>query len=150
MGETTRLTFRRLTIYDADAAALHDLLCFGEHDAWSREAFFYAAKSFRNEFLVAELDGKIIACAGAVIHSDTAEIQTLSVDPNFHGRGIGKIMLTKLIEAVKNRGATFVILEVRPSNTTAIKLYDSFGFQIVDRIKNFYDDEDAWIMAREF
>ncbi len=150
MGETTRLTFRKLTIADADAAALHDLLCFGEHDAWSREAFFYAAKSSRSEFFVAELDGRIIACAGAAIHSDTAELQTLSVDPNFRGRDIGRIMLTKLIEAVIKRGATFVILEVRPSNTTAIKLYKDFGFQIVDRIENFYGDEDALVMAREF
>ena len=149
MGETS-LTFRKLTIDDADAVALHDFICFGEHDAWSREEFFYAAKSPRNEFFVAESEGRIIACAGAAIHSDTAELQTLSVDPNFRGRDLGSIMLIKLLRAVIKRGATFVILEVRPSNTTAIKLYKDFGFQIVDRIENFYGDEDAWVMAQEF
>ena len=122
---------------------------FGETDSWSAEYFFYAAQNERSEFLVVEADGKIIACAGADLFTDAAEIVSFAVDPDKRRLGIGTRLLATLIETVKQCGATFLILEVRPSNTTAIKLYEKFGFQIVDREENYYCDEDAWIMARE-
>ncbi len=150
MGEKARLIFRKLTIEDAAAAEELDLKCFGELDACGRNYFLHAARDERREFWVAELDGKIIACAGAEMNSDTAEIETLSVDPEYRRRGFGKMILIKLLGAIRKRGATFVILEVRPSNFPAIELYKGFGFQIVECEKDYYFDEDAWIMARDF
>ena len=137
MGETARLTFRRLTTDDADIAAELDLKCFGTRDACNQKYFFNVAQDERREFLVAEKDGKIIACAGAEI-------------ADYRRQGIATILLIKLLGAIKRRGATFIILEVRPSNKSAIALYKGFGFQIVEREKDYYWNEDAWIMARDF
>lgn len=150
MGKEARLDFRKLTAADAEAATELDLKCFGAKDACSREYFLDAARDERKEFLIAERDGKIIACAGAEINSDTAEIESLAVDPENRRQGIATILLIKLLGAIKKRGATFIILEVRPSNRAAIELYKGFGFQIVEREENYYEDEDAWIMARDF
>ena len=46
----------------------------------------------------------------------------------------------------------FLTLEVRPSNTAAIALYEGFGFEEVGRRKNYYDlpKEDALILTRYF
>ena len=149
MGTTARLACRKMTIADADSVAALDLKSFGDSDAWSAEYFFYAAQNERAEFLVVESDRKIVACAGADIFADAAEIVSFAVDPDRRNQGIGTRLLAKLIEVVKNRGASVFILEVRPSNKVAIKLYEKFGFQIVDREENYYWDEDAWIMAKE-
>lgn len=149
MGEAARLNFRKLTSDDAESVADLDLRCFGA-DACSREYFFQVAQDERFEFWVAESDGKIIACAGAETDSDTAEIESLAVELDYRRRGIGKILLMKLIDAVRERGVTFIVLEVRPSNMAAIELYKGFGFQIVERAEDYYQDEDAWIMARDF
>ena len=149
MGTTARLACRKMTIDDADAVAALDLKSFGDADSWSAEYFFYAAKNEHAEFLVVEADGKIVACAGADIFTDAAEVVSFAVDPDKRRQGIGTKLLAALIEAVKNRGASLLILEVRPSNKIAIKLYEKFGFQIVDREENYYFDEDARIMARE-
>ena len=149
MGEKARLNVRKLTTDDAQVAAELDLKCFGARDACSRDYFFNVAQDSRQEFLVAELDGKIIACAGAEIANDTAEIESLAVAPEYRRIGIAKILLAKLLGAIQKRGANFVVLEVRPSNKAAIELYKGFGFQIVEREKNYYWNEDAWIMARE-
>ena len=48
-----------------------------------------------------------------------------------------------------NEGAESVSLEVRPSNTAAIALYNSMGFEEVGLRKNFYRDpvEDALILT---
>ena len=149
MGETTRLVFREMTVDDVTAAAELDRQCFGERDAWSCEDFFFAAKYPYCDFFVAELNGKIVACAGVEFFQDGAEIQSLAVAPKCRGQGIGTYLLMMLIDAVKRRGLKTIILEVRPSNTAAIKLYENFGFQVVDRLKNFYLDEDALIMLRD-
>ena len=149
MGETARLNVRSLTTDDADFAAALDSKCFGK-EACSHEYFLNAAQDEQREFLVAELDGKIIACAGAEITYDTAEIESLAVAPEYRRRGVAKILLAELLATLLKRGVTFILLEVRPSNTAAIKLYKKFNFQIVEREKNYYDDEDAWIMAKDF
>ena len=150
MGKEARLDFRKLTVADAEAVTELDLKCFGAKDACSCEYFLDAAQDERKEFLIAERGGKIIACAGAEINSDTAEIESLAVDPENRRQGIATILLIKLLGSIKKRGATFIILEVRPSNKVAIELYKGFGFQIVEREENYYEDEDAWIMARDF
>ena len=149
MGEEAQTDFRKLTTADAEVAAELDSKCFGS-EACGREYFFRAAQDERQEFWVAERDGKVIACAGAELDSDTAEIESLAVDPEYRRQGIATILLLKLLDAIKKRGATFFVLEVRPSNKAAIALYKSFGFQIVEREKDYYSDEDAWIMAKDF
>lgn len=146
MGKTT---FRKMTREDVDAVTELDFKSFGD-GAWSREDFLDMAQDEDGEFIVAERDGKIIACTGALIDLDEAEIQTLAVAPEYRRQGIGLMILIQLILAIKRRGITFVFLEVRPSNMGAIKLYEGFGFQTVDRVKNFYGDEDALIMVRDF
>ncbi|MBR2733479.1 MAG: ribosomal protein S18-alanine N-acetyltransferase [Selenomonadaceae bacterium] len=151
MGKTPRITFRKLMPDDAATCAALDFRSFGEHDAWDRQDFFEAAINADFEFIVAERYRQIVGCAGAEIFIDgVAEIDSIAVDPNYQGQGIGKQLFIRLLKAVIKRGATFVVLEVRPSNTAAFKLYESMGFEIIDRVKNFYVDEDAWIMAREF
>ena len=149
MGEKARTDFRKLTQADAEVAAALDSKCFGR-EACNREYFYHAAQNERQEFWVAEREGKVIACAGAEINSDTAEIESLAVDPEYRRQGVATILLIKLLDAIKMRGATFIVLEVRPSNKAAIALYKSFGFQIVEREKDYYSDEDAWIMAKDF
>ena len=143
MGEKARLNVRKLTTDDAEIAAELDLKCFGARDACRREYFYRVAQDERREFLVAELDGKIIACAGAEIDNDTAEIESLAVAPEYRRIGVAKILLAKLLGVIMKRGATFIVLEVRPSNKAAIELYKSFDFQIVEREKNYYWNEDA-------
>ena len=145
-----KLIFRPMTQGDAEIAAALDLRCFGARDACSQKYFFNVAQDERQEFLVAEYDGKLIACAGAEIFNDTAEIESLAVTPEYRRLGAAKILLAKLLGAITKRGATFIVLEVRPSNKAAIELYKNFGFQIVEREKDYYWNEDAWIMAREF
>ena len=145
-----QITFRKLLRDDAEAAAALDLKSFGERDAWTSDYFFYAAQNEQAIFLVAELDGKLVACIGADIFTDAAEIVSFAVDPDCRRQGIGTKIFSALIKSVLKRGATLVILEVRPSNTAAINLYEKFGFQIVDREENYYLDEDAWIMARDY
>ena len=80
-----------------------------------------------------------------------AHILNLCVGEAWRGRGIGTRLLGALIErAAAAMGEAF--LEVRPSNTTAIRLYQSLGFQQVGMRRGYYQApsgrEDAAVLKR--
>ena len=140
------IEFRKMTPDDADAVAELELRCFAM--PWSRADFFREFQNELAEYVVGELDKKIVAYAGAWVTFEQAEVMHIAVEPELRGQGIGTLIFGELIKAVKERGATSITLEVRPSNVAAIKLYESFGLKSVGRRKGYYLDngEDALIM----
>ena len=68
-------------------------------------------------FTVAELDGKVVGCCALeVIWSDLAEIKSLAVDKDHTGKGIGKMLVTAVIEKARQFGLPRVFaLTLRPS-----------------------------------
>ena len=60
--------------------------------------------------------------------------------------------MEKLMEVAKDHRAEMMILEVRPSNPKAIKLYQDLGFNEIGNRKAYYPAkkgrEDAIVMAR--
>ena len=139
-----------MTEDDIDALVAIEKKCFGKRDAWRRSAFIDATWRTNSIFLVAELDRQIVGCAGAEITSNAAEIQTVSVDPTHHGRGFGTKLFAELLAAIRARGATMAYLEVRTGNTPAIDLYEKFGFRVMTSLENFYHNEDALVMFKNF
>lgn len=83
-----------------------------------------------------------------------AHILTIVVYAFSRGKGIGKTMLSHLLQLAKGHKVSQVLLEVRPSNKIAINLYHALGFNEVGIRPNYYpaDEgrEDALIMALTF
>ena len=81
-----------------------------------------------------------------------AHILNISVDPAEQKQGIGRKMLEHLIEHARGRAKT-IFLEVRPSNTHAIALYEDVGFNEIGIRKGYYPAEngreDAIMLALE-
>ena len=146
MGETSEITFRKMTAEDSDAVAEIEIKSFSL--PWKREDFWHEAQNKNAEYIVGILDEKIVAYAGAWISFNEAEVMNVAVDENFRGQGIGKKIFAELIKVCVKRGANAITLEVRPSNSAAIRLYEKFGLKSVGRRKNYYDKptEDALIM----
>lgn len=69
---------------------------------------------------------------------DEGYIANLAVRKDFRRQGVAKALLEKVIETAKENDLSFVTLEVRESNTSAINLYKSFGFSKQGVRKNFY------------
>lgn len=81
-----------------------------------------------------------------------AHLLNICIDPNWQSRGLGRVMLEHVLRQAGREGADQIFLEVRPSNTAAINLYEDMGFIEVGRRKGYYPDEqgreDALILAR--
>jgi len=145
MGQTPQVIFRKMTVKDVDAVAKIE---FNSFDLpWTLEDFWYETVRNDSESIVAELDGKIVAYACAWISYGDADVANIAVEKNYRGQGIGAKLFAEIIRRVKLRGVHGVTLEVRVSNTAAIKLYEKFGLRGVGVRKGYYEDgEDALIM----
>ena len=102
---------------------------------------------------VLEHDHVVIGYGMLNIGADEAHVLNVCTAPDVQGRGHGRRLLRSLLTAARNRGAQRVFLEVRPSNTIAIALYDSEGFNEIGRRPRYYPArggrEDAIVMAKE-
>ena len=82
-----------------------------------------------------------------------AHVLNLCVHPEQQGAGLGRKLLKHLLAQAAGRKVNSVFLEVRASNTAAITLYDTTGFNEVGRRRNYYPiadgREDAIVMAKE-
>lgn len=124
-------------------------ICFSE--PWSEEGILEAYR-LGTKFFAAEADKKLIGYIGIKAVIDEGYITNIAVFPEFRRRGVAKALLNKVFEFAKEKGLSFVSLEVRPSNTEAVSLYEKTGFREEGRRKNFYrlPLEDALIMTKRF
>lgn len=67
-----------------------------------------------------------------------AYVDNIVVDEKYRKKGVATAIINKMIEYCIEHRASFITLEVRESNTTAISLYEKMGFEKVGVRKNFY------------
>jgi [ribosomal protein S18]-alanine N-acetyltransferase len=148
--EDTTLTALRA----ADAARCAELesMLFPGDDPWPARAFLAELKAKHNHYVGARADGRLVGYAGISRLGRRApfeyEIHTIGVDPAHQGKGIGRRLLTALLDFA---GDAAVFLEVRTDNVPAIALYENFGFVAIGVRKRYYrvSGADAYSMRRD-
>lgn len=140
--------FRQMLESDVDEVL--DLEKRSFPDGWSRT-------SLRNEVLanhlsfpyVVVLDHTIVGYAIVWCMTGEAELTNFAIDSRFRRQGIGKSLLSYVVEDVTRKGIEVIHLEVRRSNKAARSLYSNFGFKDVGVRKNYYlkEMEDAILMT---
>lgn len=105
-------------------------------------------------FLFVEIDGVTCAyaCYGHIADSDsTYELYWLSTHNNYRGQGIGKKLVAKLIEVIQEEGGSklYIKTDSREDYTPTRHFYDSCGFEVEARLKQYYDkNDDCFIYSR--
>lgn len=101
---------------------------------------------------VCEVQSKVLSYSLMSLAVGEAHVLNVSVSPDEQGQGIGRLMMEDLITYARGRAET-MFLEVRPSNTHAIALYEDLGFNEIGIRKAYYPAkngrEDALMMALE-
>ena len=118
--------------------------CFSH--PWTREDLKKQLDIDTSHFLVAVENEKAVGYMGLQIFSGEGYVTNIAVLPRYRQRGIA----TALIEKQLENPMDFITLEVRESNTPAIRLYEKAGFKNVGTRPNFYTDpvENAIIMTK--
>lgn len=100
---------------------------------------------------VLECDGKMIGYALLMMIMDEAHLLNLSVTKQMQKQGLGRFLLEHMLKVAKNHQATNMFLEVRPSNVSAIALYEKLGFSEMAVRRGYYPSdngrEDAVLMG---
>ena len=73
-----------------------------------------------------------------MLSGDTADILNIGIDPDFKRQGYGTDFLNHLIEELKKRHISEILLEVREGNKPAIQFYKKQGFKEISVRKNYY------------
>lgn len=145
-GGSTVIHFRTLLPEDAEGVAAVERESFPI--PWSREDFWREASNDFACYIVALEDVEIIGFGGCWISFEEAQVTNIALTSAQRGRGLGKVLMAKLMRAAAERGAERMTLEVRPSNTPALRLYEGLGFAAIGVRKKYYqdNDEDAILM----
>lgn len=143
---------RRANADDIDAIMAIETRVFAT-DAWSAESMRAEVADRHGYYLVAfppDDPSRIDAYAGlrAPLREPQADIQTIAVVETARRRGLGRVLMLRLIAEARERGAREVFLEVRADNPSAQTLYESLGFEQIAVRPNYYqpDGVDAVIM----
>lgn len=117
---------------------------------WSDRAFAELLERSYNLYVVAEINGTPIGCAGLTILDNEGDIDKVMVREDCRGRGVAYQMILQLMREAERRGVTDFTLEVRAGNQAAICLYEKLGFVSEGVRPKFYEKpvEDALIMWR--
>ena len=101
------------------------------------EDIFRDCLNMRYQCWICELNGEVLGYGIMSMAVGEAHILNLCVSPKEQKQGIGRKILEHLIAIAKTQ-AEQMFLEVRPSNTHAIALYDSMGFNEIGVRKGYY------------
>ena len=116
--------------YVPQVAAL-EKVCFST--PWSESSIGGELQNQWAIWLVA-LEGDALAgYLGVQYGPDGADIMTIATVPAFRGRGVGRALIAEMAARLKSMGLQWLTLEVRPSNTAALGLYEAMGVQQVGR-----------------
>jgi ribosomal-protein-alanine N-acetyltransferase len=67
-----------------------------------------------------------------------AHVLNICIRRELRGQGVGRGLMEYLLDRAREEYMQDVFLEVRPSNTNAIHLYESMGFQRIGLRKGYY------------
>lgn len=103
----------------------------------------------KNIFLAAREGGLLTGSVWVQTVLDEGYIGNVAVRPAFRRRGLADALLNALHGLGRERGLSFLTLEVRAGNAPAIALYEKNGYTRVGRRPGYYDHpkEDAILMT---
>ena len=119
-------------------------------DPWSEPLFRQELQDDgRRMALVITSDGKVAGYGIGWLVLDEFHLGNLAIGTEQRGQGLGRRLLSHMLDQAIARGCRMATLEVRASNETAKELYRSFGFKEVAIRKKYYGSEDALVMIAE-
>ena len=126
-----------VTLGAAHLAAVAEIetLCFSS--PWS-EASLGMLLAPPNGGFAALVDGAVAGYIGFLGVLDELEVTNVATHPEFRRRGVGRALVSALLDYARRESFRRVTLEVRASNAPAIALYESLGFTPCGIRKGFY------------
>jgi len=118
---------------------------------WPKQIFEREIEAQNSYKRIIRFSGSVVAYIVTWTIHDEVHILNIAVHPDFRKIGLGEMLLRDCLGFSSERGLKLAVLEVRTSNSGAIKLYEKIGFRTLRVRKKYYSDtgEDAYVMLYE-
>lgn len=151
MKEKFKISITPMQKSEIDKVLEIDEKAYGEHH-WSKDSFYgELSNKLAHYYCAYDSAGTLVGYAGAWRIIDEAHITTIAVTPEFRRKNIAEGLFCQLLKDCYENEIKYITLEVRISNTPAIKLYEKYGLKSLGTRKGYYqnNNEDALIMWTE-
>ena len=143
----------KIEIFDmtlADFEEIKDVLIDEFDDFWSPSILKSELVGDNKKYIVAKNGEKIVGFAGMLISAPEIEIMNIVTRKSERKKGVGTLLLQKIIDIAREGNFQNIFLEVNEKNFGAIKLYEKAGFERIGLRKNYYNSsDDAIIMSKK-
>lgn len=149
MQQTGTPAFSPMTESDLDDVMAIELRAYPF--PWNRQNFADSLYAGHLGICLRDAQGRLLGYFVLMPVVDEMHLLNVCVDPVWHGGGLGVAMLREIVRLTQAGGMAGVLLEVRPSNLRAMRIYEKFGFRTIGRRKGYYPAhegrrEDAIVM----
>jgi len=120
---------------------------------WTRGNFENSLKAGHFGLTLRDPSATLVGYAMLMPVVDEMHLLNITIDPVYQRRGYGRLLLAIALATSHAHRLYTMLLEVRPSNTTALALYLEAGFAEIGRRKGYYPAtalgrEDALVLRR--
>ncbi len=125
-------------------------ICFSE--PWSEQSIAGELGNPLSLWMVCWEDGVVLGYVGSQTVLGETDMMNIAISPQVRRQGVARRLILELVAQLKKQGSHSLSLEVRPSNTAAVALYQRLGFVQVGRRLNYYrhPKEDGLILRKEW
>lgn len=134
------LAFAEMRVEDLDEVVAIEKSVYSH--PWTHGNFVDSIQSGYQCWVLRDAGGVLLGYFFMMAALDEAHLLNISVHGDMHRRGIGKMMLDKVCILAHQQQMQSVLLEVRPSNTRAIEIYQRYGFAEIGRRRDYYPAAD--------
>ncbi|MCG5261650.1 ribosomal-protein-alanine N-acetyltransferase [Cupriavidus gilardii] len=143
----------RMSARDLDAVVEIEQRAYSH--PWTRGNFENSVKAGHIGLTLRDPAGALAGYAVLMPVVDEMHLLNITIEPARHRRGLGKLLLAVALATAHQHRLPNVLLEVRPSNTAALALYEAAGFEVIGRRKGYYPAaggarEDALVLRRHW
>ena len=139
-GLSRPLAFAAMRIEDLDEVLAIEKTVYSH--PWTHGNFVDSIQSGYQCWVLRDADSVLLGYFFMMAALDEAHLLNISVHGDMHRRGIGKMLLDKVCILAQQQQMQSVLLEVRPSNTRAIGIYQRYGFAEIGRRRDYYPAAD--------
>ena len=131
---------------DEVAAAEKELYPF----PWTRGNFLDAMRAGYSTWVLRDGSRQLAAYSVMMMALDEAHLLNISVARHRQRTGLGRQTLDWMADVARGHGGRSMLLEVRPTNEAALRLYQRYGFERIGVRRGYYPAhggrEDALVM----
>lgn len=119
---------------------------------WTERIFKDCLRVGYRCFVAADMAGTVVGYALLSVVVDESHVLNLCVDARHRRQGIARLLLERMLHEAQTTAVHTMLLEVRPSNRGARRLYAAYGFERIATRPNYYPSEDgredAYLLSR--